>query len=103
MSSKPSNGMQMTGPAAKSNGLQSLVQRVAILNGFGRTLGDGFIGLQALHVAMRLGAIPWRPTLFRLPDLPEIIESVHALADFAEIRTLPRADATPANKFAGAK
>jgi len=103
MSSKLTNGIEMSGQAAKSSGLQSLARRVAVLNGFGRTLGDGIIGLQALHVAMRLGAIPWRPTLFRLPDLPEIVESLHGLADFAEIRTLPRADATPAAKFKGAQ
>ena len=43
---------------------------IAILNGFGRTLGDGVIGLQALLAAQTLGAIGPRPTLFRLPGLP---------------------------------
>jgi hypothetical protein len=75
--------------------------RVAILNGFGRTLGDGIIGLQALYVAIELGAIPNRPVLFRLPDLPILVQAVHAAAEFAEIRTLPWEFAKPDTAFAG--
>lgn len=62
---------------------------VGILNGFGRTLGDGIIGLQALHVAIRVGAVPPMPVLFRLPDLPAMVEAIYSVADFTEIQTLP--------------
>jgi hypothetical protein len=93
----------MTEQRGRFSGLRSPAQRVAILNGFGRTLGDGIIGLQALHVAMRLGIIPQQPTLFRLPDLPAMVQSLHAVADFAEVRTLPESDATPAAAFEGAQ
>jgi Glycosyltransferase family 9 (heptosyltransferase) len=82
--------------------LQSLEQRVAILNGFGRTLGDSIIGLQALHLSMRLGIIPPRPTLFRLPGLTPMVQAMHAAADFADIGTLPRGYATPETRFDGA-
>jgi hypothetical protein len=68
---------------------------IAILNGFGRALGDAIIGLQALHVAIRLGAVPPHPALFRLPGLPSMVEAVHAAADFARIRTLPWDFAAP--------
>src|SRR5262249_40855450 len=92
----------MTTQAIRSIGLQSPTQRVAILNGFGRTLGDGIMGLQALHLAMRLGIILPRPALFRLPGLSPMVQAVHAAADFADIRTLPRAYATPETRFDGA-
>src|SRR5262245_26294127 len=95
--------MHMTEQAGRFTGSRSPLQRVAILNGFGRTLGDGVIGLQALHVAMKLGVIPQRPTLFRLPDLPPIVQSLHEVADFADIRVLPNSDATPATAFNGAQ
>jgi glycosyl transferase family 9 (putative heptosyltransferase) len=92
----------MTTQAVRSDGLQSPTQRVAILNGFGRTLGDGIIGLQALHLSMRLGVIAPRPTLFRLPGLAPMVQSVHAAADFANIRILPMSHATPERRFDGA-
>lgn len=69
--------------------------RVAILNGFGRALGDGIVGLQALHVALRHGAIPPDPVLFRLPGLPPVQQELYAAAGFAEVRTLPWEAATP--------
>jgi glycosyl transferase family 9 (putative heptosyltransferase) len=72
---------------------------VAILNGFGRAMGDAIIGLQALHLAIRLGALPPRPLLFRLPGLPRMVEAVHAAADFADIRTLAWDFATPDRPF----
>ncbi|MCW3477325.1 glycosyltransferase family 9 protein [Limobrevibacterium gyesilva] len=73
---------------------------VAILNGFGRTLGDSIIGLQALHAARTLGAIPGKPVLFRLPGLSPLIEAVYAAAaDLAEVRELPWTDATPERPF----
>jgi Glycosyltransferase family 9 (heptosyltransferase) len=69
---------------------------VGILNGFGRALGDAIVGLQALQLAIRVGVVPSRPLLFRLPGLPTMVEAVHAAADFADIRTLPPEFATPA-------
>jgi glycosyl transferase family 9 (putative heptosyltransferase) len=72
---------------------------VAILNGFGRAMGDAIVGLQALHLAIRLGAVPPRPLLFRLPGLPRMVEAVHAAADFADIRTLAWEFATPDRPF----
>lgn len=72
------------------------VSRLAILNGFGRTLGDGIIGLQALAVALRSGAIAGPPVLFRLPGLPSMIRQLYAAAaDFISVAELPWADAEP--------
>ena len=62
--------------------------RVAILNGFGRTLGDGVIGLQALSVALEQGAVPPSPVLFRLPGLPPVLRALYRAADFATARPL---------------
>jgi hypothetical protein len=72
---------------------------LSILNGFGRSLGDGIIGLQALYVAISIGAVPLRPVLFRLPDLPPMVQALYAVADFAEIRTLPWSFATTNRDF----
>jgi hypothetical protein len=74
--------------------------RVAILNGFGRVLGDGIIGLQALYVAIKLGVVPDRPVVYRLPGLPTMVQAVHAAAEFVEVRTLPWDFATPNTRFA---
>lgn len=71
----------------------------AIINGFGRTLGDSIIGLQALSVALARGAIAPRPTLFRLPGLSPIIEQAYAAADCADVETLPWGDATRERPF----
>ncbi|MEJ0093599.1 MAG: glycosyltransferase family 9 protein [Methylocella sp.] len=69
---------------------------VAILNGFGRSLGDSVIGLQALKLAIEAGVIPPHPVLFRLPDSSTLIpELYYAARDFAAVRTLPWADETP--------
>jgi len=103
MSLQPANVMQMTGQAISHLGSRSPTQRAAILNGFGRTLGDGIIGLQALHLAIRLGAIAPRPTLFRLGHLPAMVQSLYDVADFAAIRTLPQDQATPARRFEDAE
>jgi len=73
---------------------------VAILNGFGRSLGDGIIGLQALSLALAQGSIPAHPVLFRLPGLSPLLEQLYAVAEFAEVRTLPWSDETPARPFA---
>jgi hypothetical protein len=65
-------------------------ERIAILNGFGITIGDSIIGLQALRLAQELGAISGRPILFRRPGVRPIVEAVYALADdFAEARPFP--------------
>jgi Glycosyltransferase family 9 (heptosyltransferase) len=65
------------------------MHRTAILNGFGRSLGDSIIGLQALHIALRSGALAPDPTLFRLPGFPRIIEDVYsAAADFVSVSEL---------------
>ncbi len=75
----------------------------SILNGFGRTLGDSIIGLQALSAAQTLGVIGARPTLFRLPGLPAMVQAAYAVAaDMAEIATLPWDAATPDIPFAPA-
>ena len=67
----------------------------AILNGFGRTLGDGIIGLQALSVARRRGAVA-KPVLFRLSGLPAPIGALYeAAGDLAAIADLPWAAAAP--------
>lgn len=76
--------------------------RIAILNGFGRTLGDGIIGLQALHVALGCGAVAPRPVLFRLPGLPVMVQQVHTAAEFADIETLPWDFETPERHYAPA-
>jgi hypothetical protein len=68
---------------------------VIILNGFGRTLGDGLIGLQALHTALRLEPDLGRPILYRLPGLAPVIQELYQCADFAEVRELPWSHATP--------
>lgn len=92
----------MTAQIVDIKSLQPSARRVAILNGFGRTLGDGIIGLQALHLAIRLGIMPPRPTLFRLAGFGPMAAAIHAAADFADIRILPEAHATPKTRFGGA-
>jgi len=74
--------------------------RVAILNGFGRSLGDSIIGVQALAAAVRLGALPAAPVLFRLPGLPPMVQGVYrAAADLCEVRDLPWEHETPGRPF----
>ncbi len=74
--------------------------RAAILNGFGRNLGDSIIGLQALSVALELGALLGNPVLFRLNGLSPIVQGVYAAAaDLCEVRDLPWEDATPDRPF----
>ena len=70
-----------------------------ILNGFGRTLGDSLIGLQALHTAQRLHPGFGDPVLYRLPGLAPVIQQLYELVDFAEIRDLPWTHATPDAAF----
>ncbi len=76
---------------------------LAILNGFGRTLGDSIIGLQALAAATELGALPARPALFRLPGLPAMVAAPYAAAaDLAGVAELPWDAAEPAHPWPGA-
>ncbi|MGG5820337.1 glycosyltransferase family 9 protein [Falsiroseomonas sp. HW251] len=75
--------------------------RTAILNGFGRQIGDGIIGLQALDVAMTRGLVP-DPVLFRLPGLPPMVQAVHRAFGVA-VRDLPWSHATPSVPFAAAE
>lgn len=72
---------------------------VAILNGFGRQLGDAVIGLQALEVALDHGLLPGPPVLFRLPGLSPMVEALHRAFAPAAIRELPWAAATPDTPF----
>jgi hypothetical protein len=77
--------------------------RVAILNGFGRALGDSIVGLQALSAAVELNALPVRPVLFRLGGLSSIVQSAYAAAaDLCEVRDLPWPLATRELPFGGA-
>jgi hypothetical protein len=82
---------------------RSDLARVAIMNGFGRTLGDGIIGLQALYIATKLDVVPHQPVVYRLPGLPAMVQAVHAAAEFVEVRTLPWDFATPNTRFAEAE
>jgi hypothetical protein len=72
---------------------------VAILNGFGRQLGDAVIGLQALEVALDRGLLPEPPVLFRLPGLSPMVEALHLAHGAAAIRALPWEAATPDRPF----
>jgi hypothetical protein len=73
---------------------------VAILNGFGRSLGDSIIGLQALAAALELGALPGSPVLFRLPGLAPLVQQTYAAAaDFCSVHELPWDYETPATPF----
>ncbi len=76
--------------------------RTAILNGFGRSLGDSLIGLQALRVALDEGAVAQGPTLFRLAGLRPILADLYAAADFARVDRLADDEATPDRPFAQA-
>jgi Glycosyltransferase family 9 (heptosyltransferase) len=73
---------KFTGPGAAAG--------IAILNGFGRSLGDSVIGLQALTLSIEAGRFPRHVALLRLPGLPNITRGVYdAAADLATVRTLP--------------
>ena len=72
---------------------------LAILNGFGRTLGDGIIGLQALHAVRARGVLNKPVVLYRLPGLPKLVQALYAAAP-AEILELPWNDAAPGRPFA---
>lgn len=63
---------------------------VRILNGFGISLGDSIIGLQALYAARALGVIDSRPVLLRRTDVrPMVAEIYRVAADMADVEPLP--------------
>lgn len=74
-------------------------KRTHILNGFGRTLGDSLIGLQALETVIGLNPDFGQPVLYRLPGLDSVIQELYQRADFAQIRELPWSHATPDAAF----
>jgi len=61
------------------------VSGLLILNGFGLSLGDSLIGLQALHAARQLGRITGRVILRRGPGLSAMVDALYGLCRFAEI------------------
>ncbi len=70
--------------------------RWAILNGFGRTLGDSLIGLTALEAAR--DRLPPHPVLFRLPGLAPVQEALYRAAG-VEVRDLPWEEARPGRTY----
>jgi hypothetical protein len=63
--------------------------RLAILNGFGRSLGDSLIGLQALRAAQSLTGMPV-PTLIRRHYNRPLVDQLYTLAaDFAHVTIVP--------------
>ncbi len=68
----------------------TLPPALAVLNGFGISLGDSVIGLQALWAAMQLGHVSAPPVLIRRPGLRPMVDLVYPLAaDFCSVRPLP--------------
>ncbi|HTR83637.1 MAG TPA: glycosyltransferase family 9 protein [Reyranella sp.] len=68
----------------------------ALLNGFGRTIGDSIMGLQALEIALELGALPQPVVGYRLSGFSPLLPEIYALAsDLLTIRDLPHECATP--------
>ncbi len=65
------------------------VSTLAVLGGFGLSMGDGIIGLQALHVGQSLGLLP-QPYLYRQSGLGLVDQLYQLAADFAEIEALPQ-------------
>ncbi len=67
---------------------------LAILNGFGRSLGDGIIGLQALRAGQSLGLLP-RATLVRRFDFGPMVNALYDhVQDFADLAELDESLAT---------
>ncbi len=61
--------------------------RLAIVNGFGISLGDSLIGLQALRAAQEVAGFP-RPVLVRKPFGREMVAQIYRhCSDFADVDT----------------
>ncbi len=58
------------------------------------------IGLQALDIALRVGAVSRWPVLFQLASLPPAVRALNQLFDNVELRTLPDEFAKPDRAFA---
>lgn len=56
-----------------------------ILNGFGLSLGDSLIGLQALATVQEIGAVRDPVRLLRGPGLYPLVDALYGLVDFAEV------------------
>lgn len=71
---------------------------LAILNGFGRSLGDSLIGLQALRVAQTTANMPIPLLVRRQYGRPLVDQLYTYAADFAEVRVMAddEADDAPA-------
>ena len=61
---------------------------LAIIGGFGLSLGDGIIGLQALHAGQSVGLLP-KARLYRQSGLGLVDQLYPLAADFAETKALP--------------
>ncbi len=83
------------GPGQRRRGL-------AIVNGFGLTLGDSIIGLQALHAARALGALDDHPAVLfrRQPERSATVAALYRLVDahVATVRPQPFRWSGPAPK-----
>jgi hypothetical protein len=67
---------------------RSMTEPLAILNGFGLSLGDGIVGLQALHTARALGAVG-ETVLHRRQPEQAMVRQLYALArDFTALDVL---------------
>lgn len=65
-----------------------IADRLAVLNGFGISIGDSIVGLQALHAGQTLGLLPGDVTLFRRTDCRAMVQAVYAPAGFARTAVL---------------
>ncbi len=90
--------LRSEGPSARIRRVGAIERAgsTAILNGFGRSLGDSIIGLQALTLALEAGTIAPDPVLLRLRGLPPITRQLYdAARHLASVETLPWADEKP--------
>ena len=70
-------------------------ERLAILNGFGISLGDSIIGLQALYAGQSLGLLQ-RPVLYRGGDGRAMVEAIYRCAsDFADVAAIDQFQPDP--------
>ena len=68
----------------------------AILNGFGRTLGEGILGLQALKIAVDDGHLGPGLSLMRADGVPGVVEAMYRYArGFAPVAYVPHLEDMP--------